>query len=268
MNKEEKLNNILIDIILNKKKELEEKKNVLPLNKLLEYLEKNVYKNRDFKNSIKRKPNKISLIAECKKSSPSVGILRENFDPIDIAKQFENAKVDAISVLTENKYFLGNELHLIDVRKNTFLPILRKDFIVDEYQVFESKYLKADAILLIVGILSREELKNLYTKAKELHLDVLVEIHTLKDIQKLEVIDPDIIGINNRNLFDFSVDITTTEKLSRHIPQGKIIVSESGIKDKNDVKYICSIGVDCILVGTNLMKKDNLFQAIKELMSE
>lgn len=262
-----KLHSVLEEIIEKKVQEISIQKERLPVERILKDIEKTNYQKRDFKNSIKRKEKRPSLIAECKKSTPSLGVIRKDYDVEKIVEDYYiSGYVDALSVLTEKNYFLGDISHLVRVRQKVPLAVLRKDFIVDEYQIYESIYFQADAILLIATILDKQRLTILYRKAKELGLDVIVEIHDINDLNKVLDLQPEIIGINNRNLHTFEVDITATEKLLKHIPKGSIVVSESGILSNSDVKYLYNLGVDAILVGGYFMKSSDIKEAVKKLM--
>lgn len=264
---EVKLHSLLKEIIEKKLQELSTQKEKLPLEKILQEIKKTNYQKRDFKNSIKRKNKRLSLIAECKRSTPSSGIIREHYDVEKIAEDYYmSGFVDALSVLTEKNYFLGDTSHLVKVKQKVPLAVLRKDFILDEYQIYESLYLQADAILLIATILEKQQIVSLYKKAKEVSLDVIVEVHDIDDLNKILDFQPEIIGINNRNLHTFEVDITTTEKLLKYIPKSSIIISESGISSNKDVKYLYDLGVDAILVGSYFMKSLDVKEAVKNLM--
>jgi indole-3-glycerol phosphate synthase len=199
----------------------------------------------------------IKIIAEIKKASPSRGVIKPDLDPAFTAVQYEKGGADAISVLTEKKFFLGDDSFLKIVRDITSCPILRKDFIIHEYQIYQAKALGADALLLIVAVLG-EKIGYFYKKAQSLGLDCLVEVHDERELDAALDAGARIIGINNRNLKDFSVDLKTCERLIGRIPEGIIKISESGIKTTNDVRYLKSIGVDGILVGETLMKSKDV----------
>lgn len=217
-----------------------------------------------FKNALEGgdKPN---LIAEIKKASPSRGIIVKNFNPLSIAKIYQDAGAKALSILTENTYFQGSLNHIKDVRLGVSLPILRKDFILDEYQIYESYIAGADAILLIAEILSQEKLIKFLNLAKKLSLDCLVEVHNEVDILKVLDTPVEIIGINNRNLHDFTVDINVTKKMLPLIPEEIIKVSESGIKTKEDILFLKNLGVNAVLIGEALLESSDISQKIKEL---
>ena len=217
-----------------------------------------------FKNAIKRE-GKISLIAEVKQASPSAGVLRKGFSHLDLAKTFKRLKASAISVVTEEDFFLGKINYIEDIKKRVNLPILRKDFILDEVQVLESRAVGADAILLIMGVLDEEKTKNLYGAVKDLGMDVLVEVHTEKELKKALKIGVDIIGINSRNLHTFQVNLERTKKLLPFIPEDIVKVSEGGIQTLKDVLLLKGLGADAVLIGEALMRADNLEEKMKEL---
>lgn len=195
----------------------------------------------------------IAVIAELKRKSPSKGILRKHFDPVKLAREFERAGAVALSVLTDKKYFGGSSAILKKVRRATRLPILRKDFILDAYQVYEARAMGADAILLIAAILTEKELLDLSALAKKLGLDVLFEVHTARDIKKVLLLKPALIGINNRDLMTFQVDLETTRRLIKKISKGVLIVSESGIKNATDLAQVRRWGADAVLIGEGLI---------------
>ena len=208
----------------------------------------------------------IAVIAEIKRKSPSKGILRKNFNPVDLAKQFEKSGASALSVLTDKKYFGGSIEILKKVRKATRLPLLRKDFILDEAQVHETKAIGADAILLIAAILSPGQIAFLSRAALDLGLDVLYEVHTSKDLKKTLPLRPKLLGVNNRDLRTFEVDLKTTEKLSKKVPRGVLLVSESGIRNAADILRLKKNGVKAVLVGESLMREKNPGSALKILL--
>lgn len=220
---------------------------------------------RDFKGAISV-PNRIGLIAEIKFASPSAGIIREEVDPLRIGQIYEEAGATAISLLTDKRFFRGDLRQLPRLKETISLPILRKDFIVDEIQVRESFLYGADAILLIVRLLSKQQLKDLMNLCEELGMAALVEVHDRQDVEKAVECDAEIIGINNRNLETFEIDLRTTMKLVPLIPDKHIIVSESGIRDKSDIQLLTRSGVHAVLVGTSIMKSDNLLDKAKELV--
>ncbi|MDP3787030.1 MAG: indole-3-glycerol phosphate synthase TrpC [Candidatus Omnitrophota bacterium] len=221
-------------------------------------------KNRGFKNAISK--GKVNLIAELKKASPSHGVIRHDYNPEEIARIYKNSKASALSVLTEDKYFQGNIDHLKAVRQAVDLPVLRKDFIISEYQIYESAIAGADAILLIATLLDKGMLKGLYNEAKALGIEVLVEVHDERELDKALSTGAEMIGINNRNLRTLEVDLNTTVELLPKIPPEKIVVSESGIRDYEDVKKLSDAGVKALLIGAVFMEADDIGAEVKRVM--
>ncbi|MFH1369634.1 MAG: indole-3-glycerol phosphate synthase TrpC [Elusimicrobiota bacterium] len=258
------MHSILNEIIAEKKKTVETSKAELPLEEIRKILGTS-YKPRDFRKAVGG-AGKIKIIAEIKKASPSAGVILADFDPAVIAREYEKGGASAISVLTEEKYFQGKPSYIAVVRKNCGLPVLRKDFIVDRYQVAESAYLGADALLLIAAALEKQELKNMVSEARSIGIECLVEIHDENDLEKAVDADAGIIGINNRNLDDFSVDLKTSERIIPKIPAGKLIIIESGIKTKDDIKRYSLSGVRAFLIGESVMRSGDRASAVKELM--
>jgi len=207
----------------------------------------------------------ISFICECKKASPSKGIIAEDFPYADIALEYDKAGANAISVLTEPKYFLGKDSYLSEISSLVSVPCLRKDFVVDEYMIYEAVILGASAVLLICSILSKDELKKYITICHNYGLSALVEAHDENEVQMALDCGARIIGVNNRNLKDFSVDTDNSKKLRSLIPEDVIYVSESGIKDHKDVKKLRNIGVNAVLVGETLMRAQNKKEKLDEL---
>jgi indole-3-glycerol phosphate synthase len=208
-----------------------------------------------------------SLVAEYKRRSPSVGDLPRGADPVeDVVRAYESGGAAALSILTESDHFGGSIADLRAARAVTDLPILRKDFTVDRYQLYEAAAVQADAVLLIVAALEPEELESLHAEARELDLDVLVEVHDRDELElALERLDADVIGINNRDLSDFSVDLNRTFELLADVPAGKTVVSESGISSRTQVEDLEQVGVDAVLVGEILMRSDDPEAACREL---
>lgn len=219
---------------------------------------------RDFKKAIKKEDN-IRLIAEIKRASPSRGVIRADFDPEKIASIYEEKAVDAVSVITEENFFLGSLDYIRIVKDRVTRPILRKDFIIDEYQLYESRAYGADAVLLIGSILDKTQAEEYFHMARELDLDVLFEVHDYYDLEKAFLIGADVIGINNRDLKTLKVDINTTFLLKKEIPPDRITVSESGIKSREDVLRLNLAGIDAVLVGTTLMESEDIGRKIEEL---
>ncbi len=258
---------ILQEIVRNRREQIKEQKSRTPL-KELKGMADDAPPVRDFLQAIRRPPGqRIRFIAELKKASPSKGLIRGNFQPVEIAKIYEENGASAISILTEEQYFQGRLGYIADVKAEVELPLLRKDFIVDEYQIYESRAAGADAILLIDAILSLSQAEEFLHLANELGLSVLYEVHTLKELDRAILLNVPIIGINNRNLKDLSIDLNTTLQLIQDIPDDKVVVSESGINTKEDVRFIASHRVDAILIGTALMRAADIGEKIKELFS-
>jgi indole-3-glycerol phosphate synthase len=256
----------VLDTIVKKKAErLQYAKSAIPINELKKLIQ-DIDETRDFRTAIKRNGEKIKLIAEIKKASPSKGLIRKDFDPIKIASIYDKKDVNAISVLTEEDFFQGHISYIKAVKDITSKPILRKDFIFDEYQIYESRVNHADAILLIAAILDKNQAGEYLHLAKELGLYVLFEVHDEDDLEKALLIDADIIGINNRNLKTLKIDLSTTFRLKKDIPKDKIVVSESGIKDRSDVTKLQDSGIDSMLIGTSLMEAEDIGKKIDELM--
>jgi indole-3-glycerol phosphate synthase len=221
---------------------------------------------RGFGAAIDRGPDALGLIAEVKKASPSVGLIAENFDPVQIAKTYESAGAHAVSVLTDEKFFQGHLSYMTNVRRAISLPVLRKDFTIHEAQIFEAACAGADAILLIVAALGQAQLVHLFKTAEALHLDALVEVHTLEEMDRALDCGAKIIGINNRNLATFEVDLAATERISEEAPESVILISESGIKTAADTRRVLDCGVNAILVGETLMRSDDVHAKVAELI--
>lgn len=219
---------------------------------------------QNFFNAIKRSGD-MSIIAEVKKASPSKGIIREDFNPLEIAKEYSAANVQAISVLTEKNFFLGSDDFLVRIRQSIPIPVLRKDFIIDLWQVYQSRCLGADAILLIVSILTDAELKKFQVVANIMGMHCLVEVHDREEVDRALESGAKIIGINNRNLKTFDVDLKTTEELMNYIPHDKAVVSESGIKTHEDIRRLKDLGVDAVLIGETFMRAQSIKDKINEL---
>lgn len=211
-------------------------------------------------------PGKIHLIAEIKKASPSKGLLREEFDVKALAEVYEKSGASALSVLTEEKFFLGKPEYIKRISHDCRLPILTKDFIIEDGQLYEAKFNGASAVLLIVAILPPKELKRLIAKAEELDLDCLVEVHDEKELDAALSCGATIIGINNRNLHTFEVCLDVSEKLIPKIPKGKVIVVESGIQSRQDVLKFKELGAHAVLIGETFMREQNIEKKVKELM--
>jgi len=211
------------------------------------------------------KSKNVSVIAEIKKASPSKGVILENFDHNKIADIYLNQEVDAISILTDKNFFQGDITYLRDVANVKTCPLLRKDFIIDEYQIYEAKSNGADIVLLIAEALSKNQIAELTHAAMESDLEVLLELHSESQLSKINFELNKIIGINNRNLENFNVDLKTTSVISEKLPEDVIIVSESGIKSEIDLETIRELPVNAILVGEHLMSADNIGDSLKQL---
>lgn len=210
----------------------------------------------------------IRLIAEVKKASPSKGVIREDFDPLEIARIYEDSGAACISVLTDRRFFQGSLDYISLIRPAVAIPLLRKDFIIDAYQIFEARARGADAVLLIAACLEKSQLEDYMGIAGELGLDVLVEAHTYKELDRALLAGAEIIGINNRDLSTFTVDIGTTLSLINDIPDDRIVVSESGIRSRDDVLRLQQAGVDAILVGESLMRERDIGKKVRELLGK
>jgi indole-3-glycerol phosphate synthase len=257
---------ILDKIISTKQKTLEIKKNQIPIGDLLKSME-NVNLPKNFSGSLMG--DTVMLIAEMKKASPSKGLITESYEPKDIALTYSESNVAAISILTDHEFFQGELSHLEDVShllNTTSIPVFRKDFIIDEYQIYESRVHGADSLLLMVSALENKQLKHLITVCNSLWIQPLVETHNQIELEIALDAGAEIIGINHRNLHDFSMDMNLVEKLRPFIPQGKIIVAESGINTHQDVQKMKFLEVNAVLVGESIMKAQNIRKKIQELM--
>ena len=257
---------ILDKIIKKTKEDLEKRKKDFPLEWLGRSLAYNPFVPRPVEDALRSaEDNPYRIIAEVKKASPSKGIIREDFDPIWIAKEYEKGGADAISVLTEPHFFKGDIEYLTQIRRYVPMPLLRKDFIIDKYQLVEALVYGADFVLLIAKALSRKELKELLEYTWHLGMEALVEIHDKKDLVKAIFAGANIIGINHRNLETFEIDLTLSEKLVPLIPKGKIIVAESGINSHEQIVELHKIGVDAFLIGEYFMRQENIAEAVRKL---
>lgn len=220
-----------------------------------------------FKKAIS-KPQGMNLIAEIKKASPSVGMIRDPFDLTGLARIYAESGADALSVLTEDKYFLGKPTYIKKVSEEVVLPVLTKDFIIHEHQIFETFCQGASAILLIVAILEDCLLKDLIQTASDLDMDCLVEVHDENELGRALKADADIIGVNHRNLATLTVDLSVSEKLVPQIPKGKVIVAESGIKTHEEIKKLKALGVHAVLIGESFLRSADVGAKVKEIMGE
>ncbi|MEA2420672.1 MAG: indole-3-glycerol phosphate synthase [Thermoleophilaceae bacterium] len=206
-----------------------------------------------------------SLIAEHKRRSPSAGTIREGVSCADVVSAYERGGAAALSVLTEEAHFGGSLDDLVEARAATELPVLRKDFTIDPYQLYEAKAAGADAVLLVVGAMTQGELAGLYREAHTLDLDAIVEIHDEEELDRALEVDADVLGINNRNLEDFSLDIQRTFDLLHDVPAGKVVVSESGIQTREQIEELEQVGVDAVLIGEVLMRAEDPENAVRQL---
>ncbi|WP_346683410.1 indole-3-glycerol phosphate synthase TrpC [Anaerostipes butyraticus] len=256
---------ILDEIVEKRKEQLQREMDNFPLEDMKEMALNSKNKNHGFKEALQK--DGLSIIAEVKKASPSKGVIAEDFRPVETALAYEEAGAAAISCLTEEHYFKGGSKYFADIRAKVDLPMLRKDFIIDPYQIYEAKVLGADAVLLIAAILSEEKMKEFYELAKSLGLDCLAEVHNKEELKQTTACKCDIIGINNRNLKTFEVDLNTTSKLAPKIPYEAVLVSESGMMTKEDLLNVRKQGADGALIGEAFMRADNIQETMKELRS-
>lgn len=208
----------------------------------------------------------MGLIAEVKKASPSKGLIRPDFHPVELAREYESAGADCISVLTDSEYFQGSNDYLRQVRKEIGIPILRKDFTIDELQIYEARAIGADAILLIAAILSTDEMRSFLREARSLGLDVLVEVHDRGELERVLELDATLIGVNNRNLKTFVTSLQTTEQLLGFISGNVVKVSESGISKAEEIGRLSSAGADAVLIGEHFMRQPSVERAVYELL--
>ena len=207
----------------------------------------------------------LSCICEVKKASPSKGLIRPDFQPVALAEEYEAAGADCISCLTEEHYFQGSSTYLRDIAAKVKIPVLRKDFVIDEYMIYEAKALGASAVLLIAAVLHDSRLEEYYKLARSLGLDCLVEVHTPEEVAHAQRVNPRILGVNNRNLRTFEVDLGHTAELSAMRQEGQLFVSESGIKDNKDMHTVQGNGADAVLIGETLMRSDNITATLHAL---
>ena len=257
---------ILNEIIANKKEELTRLKADFPEKGLVQGLKmriKHLPPTRDFIKAVSG--NDIKIIAEVKKASPSKGIIKKDFNPVEIAKTYEMNGAAAISVLTEEKYFHGHIDYLREIKEEVSLPLLRKDFIFDEYQVYESRAAGADALLLIARVLEKKEVEDFLDLSHDLSMSCLVEVHDEEELEKVLSTKAKLIGINNRDLKTFKTDIKTTLNLAAKIPKDRIVVSESGINNYHDIDFLRGAGVNVFLVGEAIVREKDMGRKLKEL---
>jgi indole-3-glycerol phosphate synthase len=257
---------ILDRILASKREEIRKRKGLIPAAELAARL-RAAPAARDFVGAIRRgREGAIRLIAEFKRASPSTGVLRADLDPAQVARLYESAGAAAISVLTDGPFFQGSGEDLASAHATVKIPLLQKDFILDEYQLLEARTLGADAILLIAVALPGKTLARLHARAAELGLAALVEVHDDRDLERALAIEPEIIGVNNRDLRTFRVDLAVTFRLRPSIPSGIAVVSESGIRSRADALRLQEAGVDAMLVGETLMRRPDPGRAAAELL--
>jgi indole-3-glycerol phosphate synthase len=256
--------NILESILDNKRLETERLKKVMPLEMLKG---KSLFSRKCFSMRTALNASAPAIIAEVKKASPSKGVIREDFDHRDIVKKYVDAGANALSVLTDKKFFQGDIHYIEDIRSDISNPILRKDFIIDSYQLTEAKAFGADAVLLIAACLEKEQLREFHIEAEGLGLECLVEVHNESELESLDMSLVKIIGINNRNLEDFSVDLNTSVRLSAMIPSGITKVSESGISSRREIDLLMQNGINAVLVGESLIRASNPGDALRSLFT-
>ena len=262
------MHNILKKICEDKRLEIEILKKKCSLNSLKKLISDEINK-RDFKNVIIKSSleKRNYIIGEIKKASPSAGEIIHNYEPIEISKIYERAGVKALSVLTEKNYFKGEIDHLSYVKQNTNIPILRKDFIIDEYQIYESKVYQADVILLIVSVLSDDELKKFLKIANELNLDCIIETHDENEIKRALKLDYPILGINNRNLKNLKTDLNNSVSLFTSISKDYTVIAESGIKTAEDINMYNDLGIFNFLIGESILRSKDYATFIKKLLN-
>jgi indole-3-glycerol phosphate synthase len=254
---------MLDKIVAQKREEVEQRKKEATIT----YLQQRIARQKPALDlALALKGDHIRLITEVKQASPSRGMLSPNFNLIELAQTYAEGGAAAISVLTEANYFMGSIEHLAAIKEVVELPLLRKDFIFDPYQVYESRAYGADALLLIASILRQEQLKELISLSHSLGLRCLIEVHNEGEVERAILSEAKIIGINNRDLNTFTVDITTTRRLRPLIPQERIVVSESGIKSRGDIEKLRRWGVDAVLVGEALVTAGDVLAKMKELV--
>lgn len=245
---------ILNDIVENTRAKLETKKAELPLAEIISKLNELNLPKGAFKESLLNKDQ--AIIAEIKKASPSAGIISEDFDPIKKAKEYEDFGASALSILTEEDFFQGSSEYLKEVKAITSLPILRKDFMIDEYQIYEAKLIGADCILLIASVLNDDEIKSFVDLAESLELDYLIEVHDLNELERVKNFSNAMIGVNNRNLKTFDVDLNNSINLKNAFNSNNLFVAESGIKSQDDIDTLKAHDIHVFLIGESLMKGD------------
>lgn len=256
---------ILDEIMKYRRQQLEQEKSECSLMEMKARAEQTLAERRPVSMTAALKQNTLSCICEVKKASPSKGLICPEFHPVEIAKVYEAAGANAISCLTERHYFQGSSAYLEQIRKQVKLPILRKDFIFDAYQIYEAAAIGADAILLIAAILEPQQLAELYQLAAALGLEILVEVHDEAEMAAVQFIHPKLLGVNNRNLKTFEVNLDTVARLKPYAPADAVFVSESGIRNNADMKNVRRLGADAVLIGETLMRSKNISETLAQL---
>ena len=252
---------ILDDIVAHKKEELKEAKKKLPLGELVSAAAE-VSPAVDFADLHARTPG-VKIISEIKRASPSRGVIRDDFDHFSIAREYEDSGAFALSVLTDRRFFGGDISYLSDIRTRSALPILRKDFTIDPYQVYEARCHGADLVLLIVAVLDRGRIEEYHSLSRSLGMNCIVEVHGEEELETALLAGSEIIGINNRDLRTFDVSLDTSRRLSGMVPEGKIIISESGISSVRDMEGLMACGIDTFLIGETFMKAESPGEALR-----
>ena len=261
-------NSILDKILEYKKKEVQQAKINFPKEDLIDLLEGSSKPVSFLGELIKKNNNNIpGIIAEIKKASPSKGIIKEDFNHIEIAKNYIDGGAACISVLTDFPSFQGRLQYLRDIKDKTNIPLLRKDFMIDPYQIYESRLHGADCILIIMKMINNDIASELYELSKKVGMDVIFEVNNIEELNKALELSPKIIGINNRNLNDFSTDINNSIKLSKLIPEEICIISESGISNRKDIEILMENKIKNFLIGENLIKSQNIKEELKKLIN-
>ena len=262
---------VLDDILRDKALEVAERRSSTPLDALQEQLksQEDDLQPRGFSAALRSRhaAGESAVIAEIKRASPSKGLIRSDFQPAELARSYAKGGATCLSVLTDTKYFQGADQFLSAARSACSLPVLRKDFIIDDYQVWETRALGADCLLLIVAALTQTQLEALYGRARELDLDVLVEVHDTEELERASRLDCDLLGVNNRNLKTFETTLETTKALAALAPDDALLVSESGIHTPADIGYLRSLNVHCYLIGEAFMRAADPGTALRALIN-
>ena len=263
------MKNILQEIVKYKKVEIEESKKLISKESLEKKIKSAPHSKSFFGELVKKnEEGKAGIIAEVKKASPSKGVIRENFNHQQIARDYEKGGAACLSILTDNPSFQGSSQYLKDIRGITNLPILRKDFMIDVYQVYESRSWGADCILMIMKILDNKDLSKLVSVSKDLGMDILFEINSQEELERLLPFNPKMIGINNRNLENFETDIKNSIKIKKNIPDDILVISESGINNTEDIIHLGDHNINNFLIGESLMRSDNISVELNKLVNK